>query len=118
MDHPAASAVQPICSGQVPAIGPNPGSHLKPNSYQHIIAGHNYQAGVSVFPGLDVANQRSFGQKAAPPVQSYNQQQPVEHQRTSSPVRVKQENLDQAYLDDGEEVNLVILTLVIMTGIV
>ncbi|XP_060775330.1 nuclear factor of activated T-cells, cytoplasmic 2 isoform X2 [Neoarius graeffei] len=104
MDHPAASAVQPICSGQVPAIGPNPGSHLKPNSYQHIIAGHNYQAGVSVFPGLDVANQRSFGQKAAPPVQSYNQQQPVEHQRTSSPVRVKQENLDQAYLDDVNEV--------------
>lgn len=103
LDH-SASGVQPICSGQVPSIRPNPGSHLKPSSYQHIIAGHSFQAGVSVYPGLDVANQRSFGQRAAPPVQSYNQRQPVEHQRTSSPVRVKQENLDQAYLDDGEEV--------------
>lgn len=62
-----------------------------------------------------MANQRSFGQRAAPPVQSYNQRQPVEQQRTSSPVRVKQENLDQAYLDDGEEAKndgvFVILTL-------
>ncbi|KAF4079004.1 hypothetical protein AMELA_G00188090 [Ameiurus melas] len=103
LDHPA-SGVQPICSGQASAIGPNPGSHLKASSYQHIIAGHSYQAGVSVFPGLDVANQRSFVQRAAPTVQSYNQRQPVEHQRTSSPVRVKQENLDQAYLDDVNEV--------------
>lgn len=101
LDHPA-SGVQAIRSGQAPAIGSNPAPHLKPSSYQHIIAGHGYQAGVSAFPGLDVANQRSFGQRPAPPVQSYNQRQPVEHQRTSSPVRVKQENLDQAYLDDGE----------------
>lgn len=100
LDHP----VSPICSAQVPAIGLNPISHLKPSSYQHLIAGHSFQAGVSVFPGLDAANQRSFGQRTAPPVQSYNQRQPVEHQKTSSPVRVKQENLDQAYLDDGEEV--------------
>ncbi|KAF5896299.1 nuclear factor of activated T-cell, partial [Clarias magur] len=97
LDH-TASGMQSICSAQAPAIVQNPGSHLKPSSYQHIIAGHSYQAGV--FPGLDVANQRSFGQRAVSPVQSYNQQQPVEQQRTNSPVRVKQENLDQAYLDD------------------
>ncbi|KAK3556915.1 hypothetical protein QTP70_022417 [Hemibagrus guttatus] len=99
LDHPA-SGVQPICSGQAQAIGPNPGTHLTPSSYQHIIAGHSYQAGVSVFPSLDAANQRSFVQRAAPPVQSYSQRQPVEHQRISSPVRVKQENLDEVYLDD------------------
>lgn len=93
LDHPASGAQ---------ALGPNPAAHLKPSSYQHIIAGHSYQAGVSMFPGLDAANQRSFVQRPAPPVQSYNHRQPVEHQRTSSPVRVKQENLDQAYLDDGE----------------
>ncbi|KAI5109052.1 nuclear factor of activated T-cells, cytoplasmic 2-like [Silurus meridionalis] len=96
LDH-AASGVTTICSGQAPAVVPNATSHLKPSSYQHIVAGHSYQAGVSVFPGLDAANQRSFGQ-------SYNQRQPVERQRTSSPVRVKQENLDQAYLDDVNEV--------------
>ncbi|XP_027002541.1 nuclear factor of activated T-cells, cytoplasmic 2 isoform X1 [Tachysurus fulvidraco] len=103
LDQPA-SGVQPICSGPATAIGPNPGSHLKPSSYQHIIAGHNYQAGVSMFPSLDATNQRIFVQRAAPPLQSYNQQQPVEHQRTSSPVRVKRENLDETYLNDVNEV--------------
>ncbi|TSM36104.1 Nuclear factor of activated T-cells, cytoplasmic 2 [Bagarius yarrelli] len=106
--HPA-TGVQPICPGQAPAPGPNPGSHLKLSSYQHITAGHSYQAGVSVFPNVDAANQRSFVQRAASPGQSYNQLQPVEHLRTSSPVRVKRENLDQAYLDDGEDVILVFM---------
>ncbi|KAM9483717.1 nuclear factor of activated T-cells, cytoplasmic 2 isoform 2-T2 [Clarias gariepinus] len=103
LDH-TVPGMQSICSAQAPAIVQNPGSHLKPSSYQHIIAGHSYQAGV--FSSLDVANQRSFGQRAVTPVQSYNQRQPVEQQRTNSPVRVKQENLDQAYLDDGEGGNL------------
>ncbi|XP_072540937.1 nuclear factor of activated T-cells, cytoplasmic 2 isoform X2 [Salminus brasiliensis] len=97
-------------------------SHLKPTSYQHTVAGHGYEAAASVYPGLDVpqfnptiAHQRAFVQRAAPtagrspPGQSYNQQasrSPAEHQRTSSPARVtiKQENLDQAYLDDVNEV--------------
>ncbi|XP_036427142.1 nuclear factor of activated T-cells, cytoplasmic 2 [Colossoma macropomum] len=103
-------------------IRANPGSHLKPSSYQHVMAGHSYEAAASVFTGLDVSEfgpivtqQRGFGQRAAPaagrspPAQNYSQQQPcrpVEHQRTSSPARVtiKQENLDQAYLDDVNEV--------------
>lgn len=98
----------------------NPASHLKPTSYQHAVAGHGYEASASVYPGLDVSefgpivpHQRGFGQTAAPPVERspqgprYRQQQPcppLEHQRTRSPARVtiKQENLDQAYLDDGE----------------
>ncbi|XP_062852741.1 nuclear factor of activated T-cells, cytoplasmic 2 [Trichomycterus rosablanca] len=92
LDHPAPR-------------GPNLTSHLKPSSYQHIVAGHNYQASGSVFTGMDVANQRGFSQISAPALQNYSQQQqPVEHQRTSSPVRVKKENLDQAYLDDVNEV--------------
>lgn len=82
--------------------GPNLATHLKPSSYQHIVAGHNYQASGSAFTEMDEANQRGFSQRVAPPMQNYSQQQRVEHQRTNSPVRVKKENLDQAYLDDGE----------------
>ncbi|XP_076870038.1 nuclear factor of activated T-cells, cytoplasmic 2 isoform X2 [Brachyhypopomus gauderio] len=103
-------------------MGLNPASHLKPGGYQHAVAEHSYKASASVFPGIEVsehspvmAQQREFSLRASPvarrspPGKSYAPQQfgpPVEHQRTGSPARVtvKQENLDQAYLDDVNEV--------------
>uniref|UniRef100_W5JZK9 Nuclear factor of activated T-cells, cytoplasmic 2 n=1 Tax=Astyanax mexicanus TaxID=7994 RepID=W5JZK9_ASTMX len=114
---------QPPLDHASPQSRANLTSHLKPTSYQqHTVAGLGYEAAASVYPGLEVSefnptvtHQKAFVQRAAPaagrspPAQSFIQQgsrSPVEHQRTSSPARVtvKQENLDQAYLDDVNEV--------------
>ncbi|XP_048054539.1 nuclear factor of activated T-cells, cytoplasmic 2 [Megalobrama amblycephala] len=86
------------------------------NTYQHTIAGDSIQTAASLFPTLDVselcsagAHQRAYGSRASPttgrspPARSHQQTYlPVQQQRNVSPVRVaiKQENLDQAYLDD------------------
>ncbi|XP_073708282.1 nuclear factor of activated T-cells, cytoplasmic 2 [Garra rufa] len=87
-----------------------------PNTYQHTIAGDSIQTAASLFPTLDIselcsaaAHQKAYGSRASPttgrspPARSHQQTYlPVQHQRNVSPVRVtiKQENLDQAYLDD------------------
>ncbi|XP_051563495.1 nuclear factor of activated T-cells, cytoplasmic 2-like [Myxocyprinus asiaticus] len=90
-------------------------SPFGPSTYQHTIAGDAIQAAASLFPTVDISelcsamgHQKAYGSRASPttgrspPVHSYQTYLPVQHQRTSSPVRVtiKQENLDQAYLDD------------------
>lgn len=85
------------------------------NAYQHTIAGDSIQTAASLFPTLDVselcsagAHQKAYGSRASPttgrspPARGHQQTYlPVQQQRNVSPVRVKQENLDQAYLDDG-----------------
>ncbi len=92
-------------------------SAFVPNTYQHTIAGDSFQTASSLFTTLDVsefgsaaAHQKAYGSRASPttgrspPARSHQQTYlPVQHQRNVSPVRVtiKQENLDQAYLDDG-----------------
>ncbi|XP_016130918.1 nuclear factor of activated T-cells, cytoplasmic 2 [Sinocyclocheilus grahami] len=91
-------------------------STFVPNTYQHTIAGNSIQTTASLFPTLDVselcsaaAHQKAYGSRTSPttgrspPARSHQQTYlPVQHQRNVSPVRVtiKQENLDQAYLDD------------------
>ncbi|RXN15556.1 nuclear factor of activated T- cytoplasmic 2-like protein [Labeo rohita] len=93
-----------------------PVSAFVPSTYQHTIAGDSIQTAASLFPTLDVselcsaaAHQKAYGSRASPttgrspPARSHQQTYlPVQHQRNVSPVRVtiKQENLDQAYLDD------------------
>uniref|UniRef100_A0A8C1CMX5 Nuclear factor of activated T cells 2b n=1 Tax=Cyprinus carpio carpio TaxID=630221 RepID=A0A8C1CMX5_CYPCA len=92
-------------------------STFVPNTFQHTMAGNSFQTAASLFPTLDVselcsaaAHQKAYGSRASPttgrspPARSHQQTYlPVHHQRNVSPVRVtiKQENLDQAYLDDG-----------------
>ncbi|XP_052456284.1 nuclear factor of activated T-cells, cytoplasmic 2 isoform X1 [Carassius gibelio] len=92
-------------------------STFVPNTYQHTMAGNSFQTAASLFPTLDVselcsvtAHQKTYGSRASPttgrspPARSHQQTYlPVQHQRNVSPVRVtiKQENLDQAYLDDA-----------------
>uniref|UniRef100_A0A8C1T9H3 Nuclear factor of activated T cells 2b n=1 Tax=Cyprinus carpio TaxID=7962 RepID=A0A8C1T9H3_CYPCA len=92
-------------------------STFVPNTFQHTMAGNSFQTAASLFPTLDVselcsaaAHQKVYGSRASPttgrspPARSHQQTYlPVHHQRNVSPVRVtiKQENLDQAYLDDG-----------------
>ncbi|XP_043097642.1 nuclear factor of activated T-cells, cytoplasmic 2 isoform X2 [Puntigrus tetrazona] len=87
-----------------------------PNTYQHTLTGDSFQTATSLFPTLDVselcsaaAHQKAYGSRASPttgrspPARGHQQTYlPVQHQRNVSPVRVsiKQENLDQAYLDD------------------
>uniref|UniRef100_A0A672NCB7 Nuclear factor of activated T-cells, cytoplasmic 1-like n=1 Tax=Sinocyclocheilus grahami TaxID=75366 RepID=A0A672NCB7_SINGR len=92
-------------------------STFVPNTFQHTVAGDSFQTAASLFPTLDVselcsvaAHQKAYGSRASPttgrsPPARIHQQTylPLQHQRNVSPVRVtiKQENLDQAYLDDG-----------------
>ncbi|KAG1963323.1 nuclear factor of activated T-cells, cytoplasmic 2 [Pimephales promelas] len=92
------------------------GSTFVPNAYTYTIAGDSMQTAASLFPTLDVselcsagAHQKAYVSRASPttgrspPARSHQQTYlPVQHQRNASPVRVtvKQENLDQAYLDD------------------
>ncbi|XP_066521548.1 nuclear factor of activated T-cells, cytoplasmic 2 isoform X2 [Hoplias malabaricus] len=101
----------------IPQSRANPASHLKPTSYQYAVTAHGYEAAASVFPGLSapefvpiVGHKSSFVQRAAPkvgkspPGQSYSQQQPNPPVQHPKRVTIKQENLDQAYLDDVNEV--------------
>lgn len=91
-------------------------SQYGPNIYQNTAVSDAIQAAASMFPTLDVSelcstvgHQKAYVSRASPttgrspPVHSHQQTYlPIQHQRTCSPVRltVKQENLDQAYLDD------------------
>lgn len=92
-------------------------SQFGPNVYQNTTVSDGIQATAYMFPTLDVSelcsaagHQRAYGSRASPtpgrspPVHTHQHTYlTIQHQRTSSPVRlnIKQENLDQAYLDDG-----------------
>ncbi|XP_056316582.1 nuclear factor of activated T-cells, cytoplasmic 2 [Danio aesculapii] len=75
------------------------------SAYQHSRGNDSIKSSASMFSTLDVSELCSAAahQKAyvaagrSPPARSLL---PAQHHRHASPVRVKQENLDQAYLDD------------------
>ncbi|XP_051996961.1 nuclear factor of activated T-cells, cytoplasmic 2-like [Xyrauchen texanus] len=118
LDHalPGDHAISPGHSScMAPTHAATSLSSFRPNTYQHNMAGDAIQMAASLFPTVDISemcsavgHQKAYGSRASPttgrspPVHSLQTYLPVQHQRTSSPVRVtiKKENLDQAYLDD------------------
>ncbi|XP_057193967.1 nuclear factor of activated T-cells, cytoplasmic 2 isoform X1 [Triplophysa rosa] len=101
---PGHSSCMPVTRGTTSL------SQFGPNVYQNTTVSDGIQAAASLFPTLDVSelcsgegHQRAYGAGRSPPVHSHpHTYLTIQHQRTSSPVRlnIKQENLDQAFLDD------------------
>ncbi|XP_067316609.1 nuclear factor of activated T-cells, cytoplasmic 2 [Pseudorasbora parva] len=109
LQHTSIRYQGPVLSGS-PGQASCMGATFMPNAYQRTIAGDSIQNAASLFPTLDVselcsagAHPKAFASRASPPAPSHQHTYlPMQHQRNASPVRVaiKQENLDQAYLDD------------------